>query len=178
MRVIEFIAPVKAMRGNLSNGDQNLRYGGKRAYDVTGKPIVHADVYDDSYIGAKRAFNGKKYFALRDKSTIALGSANRLAMAAFGGAASTATAAGSTLSILDALQTIYMSARNTGATSKSFRGWLNEKIYPMIKTKQPSVAISGAGQTVTINNPWVEGGTGTDVNVPADVLAKFNSVLS
>lgn len=177
MKRIEFIAPVKAMRGNLSNGDQDLRYRGKKAYDATGDKVT-ADQYEPSYIGAKRSFRGKKFFALHESFTIALGATNRLAMAAFGGAASTAAAAGATLSILDDLQAIYMSARNTGATTKLFRGWLNEKVYPMIKTKQPSVTISGAGKTVTINNPWVDGGAGTDINIPADVLAKFNSVLS
>lgn len=180
MKRIEFLAPVEAMRGNLS-GNQKLVYDGdKRAYDVTGGGKVAAQNYDNRYIGAKRVRTNLKYFSLKSKSTTDLGENSRLAMAAFGGACSLAKYALTTLSILSSLQQIFIAkqlAKVIPATMK-IRNWVQTEVYPMLKTSQASVTISEGETSVTINNPWITGGTGTDVTIPADILAKFNSALS
>lgn len=175
MKRIEFIAPVSAMRGNLSGGQRITYDGGKRAYDVSGS-YAHGDSYDKSYIGAKN-YNKKKYFALRTKSDIALGSDNRLAMAAFGGACSLGREARHSLTILTSLQQVYKGLKEQGRTDKGFAGWVQSAVYPMLKEKQTSVTLTDGFTSVVINNPWKTGGSGTDVNVPAEILAKFQSVL-
>ena len=179
MKRIEFLAPVEAMRGNLS-GDQVLLYDGdKRAYDVTGSDPVAAGNYDNRYIGCKRARSGKKYFSLKTKSTTNLGADSRLAMAAFGGSCSVARNAMINLSLITPLQTIFVAKRSAGQipSTMGLRNWVQTVVYPMIKAKQASVTISEGATSVTINNPWIEGGTGTDVTIPADVESKFQSVL-
>lgn len=179
MKRIEFLAPVEAMRGNLS-GDQVLGYnGGERAYDVTGSGKVAAENYDKRYIGAKRLVNGKKFFSLKTKSTTDLGADSRLAMAAFGGSCSLARATEQNLTLISQLQATFLAERESGKVSKdvSFRGWIQKKEYPMIKAKQASVTIGEGANEVTVNNPWISGGSGTSVTIPADVLSKFQSVL-
>lgn len=179
MKRIEFIAPVEAMRGNIS-GSQVLTYdGGKKAFDVGGSGVAAAENYSKKYIGAKRSSNGKKYFSLKAKSQTNLGASSRLAMAAFGGACSLALAATSTLSILSQLQSIHETEIAEGLTERgSLRNWVQKKVYPMLKNKQNSVTITDGTSTVTINNPWKTGGTGTDVDVPDYIQSKFNSYLS
>lgn len=180
MKRIEFLAPVEAMRGNLS-GAKDLTYnGGKRAYDVTGTDAVAPDVYQKGYIGSKRSATGRKFFSLKTKSTTNLGAASRLAMAAFGGACSLAKAASKSLAIVSALQQIYFAKRQAGKIDQymGFNNWIQTEVYPMLKTKVNHVVISEGTASVDINNPWVEGGSGTAVSVPADVLAKFNTQLS
>lgn len=180
MKRIEFLAPVEAMRGNLS-GDQVLVYkDGKRAYDVTGVEPVTAQNYDNRYIGSKRSINGKKFFSLKSKSTTNLGTDSRLAMAAFGGSCSVAKNAMADLTLIGTLQNIYLAKRQAGLipAGRLVRNWVQTEVYPMIKNKQASVTISQGTYTVTINNPWVNGGTGKDITIPADLKTKFNSVLS
>lgn len=178
MKRIEFLAPVEAMRGNLS-GSQILTYeGGKKAWDAEDNGA--AENYDNRYIGAKRIKNGKKFFSLKTKSTTSLGANSRLAMAAFGGACSLAKAAGSVLAILTDLQDIYLSKKQMGLIPANigFRNWLQTCVYPMLKGKTSSVTITDGVHSVTINNPWIEGGSGTAVTVPADIKTKFNAQLS
>ena len=180
MKRIEFLAPVKAMRGNLSGG-QNLTYnGGKRAFDVDSNGVIAAENYQSSYIGAKRNRNGKCYFSLKGKADIALGATNRLAMAAFGGACSLAKAASANLSIVTNLQTIWATLRQLGRISSEigFVNWIQTEVYPMLKAKNNSVTITDGTHTVTINNPWVSGGSGTAVTIPAEVVSKFEDQLS
>lgn len=179
MKRIEFLAPVEAMRGNLS-GDQVLLYDGdKRAYDVSGSDPVAAGNYDNRYIGSKRARTGLKYFSLKTKSTTSLGATSRLAMAAFGGSCSLAKNALANLTLLSSLQVIFVAKRSAGQipSTMGIRNWVQTEVYPMIKAKQASVTIAEGAASVTINNPWIEGGSGTDVTIPAEVESKFASVL-
>ena len=179
MKRIEFLAPVEAMRGNLS-GAQTLSYdGGKRAWDSVGDS-VNAENYDNRYIGAKRLANGKKFFSLKTKSQTSLGSTSRVAMAAFGGACSLASAASKNLTIVSDLQIIYEAKRQSGAipAHMGFKNFIQTEVYPMLKTKVNAVTITEGAVSVSINNPWVSGGSGTAVAVPAAILAKFNSQLS
>lgn len=181
MKRIEFIAPVTAMRGNIS-GSQVLTYSkyGQRAFDIAGDGRVSPYKYEAKYIGAKRTRNGKTFFSLKTRSTVNLGDNSRLAMAAFGGACSLAKATSRSLTILTHLQFIFQDEQQKGIIDSTmlFRNWLQTKVYPMLKEKENSVIIANDEYTVTINNPWISGGSGTDVAVPAEVKAKFNAYLS
>lgn len=179
MKRIEFLAPVEAMRGNLS-GDQVLAYdGGQRAYDVTGSGKVAAENYDKRYIGAKRLANGKKFFSLKTKSTTDLGANARLAMAAFGGSCSLARVASTDLTVMTRLQNTILAEIAAGKVDPhiSFRNWIQKKVYPMIKAKEASVTIGEGTNEVVLNNPWISGGSGTSETLPEDVITKFQSVL-
>lgn len=179
MKRIEFLAPVEAMRGDLSGGNSQILYqGGKRAYDVDDNVVAKPENYNKGYVGAK-SFNGKKYFSLKTKTQTALNAAGRLRMAAFGGACSLARAAFKNLDLIANLQTIFLAEHNAGrANQSSPTRWLQTKVYPMLKNKTASVTLQGGGVTVTIDNPWVAGGSGTDVTIPQDVKTKFSSALS
>ena len=86
MKRIEFIAPVEAMRGNLS-GKQELEYPlneNPAFYAPTGKH--YATNYQPRFIGAKRASDNLKYFAIRTKSAVNMTTNSILAMAALGAA--------------------------------------------------------------------------------------------
>lgn len=179
MKRIEFLAPVEAMRGDLSGGNTQIVYqGGKRAYDVDGNVVAKPENYNKGYVGAK-SFNGKKYFSLKTKTQTAIDTAGRLRMAAFGGACSLARQSFKDLSLIANLQQIFLAEHNAGrANQSSPTRWLQTKVYPMLKGKTASVTLTGNGVTVTINNPWVDGGSGTDVTMPQEVLDKFDSALS
>lgn len=71
MKRIEFIAPVEAMRGNLS-GKQDLVYptNDNKAFDAPIDQKCYARNYRPSLIGAKRASNGLKYFAVKVKHAV------------------------------------------------------------------------------------------------------------
>lgn len=179
-KIIEFLAPVAAMRGNLS-GNQVLEYAnGKRAYSVDGSGVVSAENYENRYIGNKRNRSGKKYFSLKRNSTTNLGADSRFAMACFGGACATAAAAKKSLMIISSLQQIFKAKKLNGEipSTQSLYNWLQTVVYPMIQSKQASVTVTDLEHTVTINNPWVDGGKGTDVQVPEEIVTKFASQLS
>lgn len=181
MKRIEFIAPVEAMRGDLSGGNAQITYaGGKRAYDVTGSESVVAENYNKGYVGSKRLRNGKKFFSLKTKTQTNLGANSRLAMASFGGACSLARAAFGDLTLLSSLQAIFIAKREAGLIPQSMgkTNWLQTEVYPMLKGKVASITISQGSTSVTINNPWISGGSGTDVTIPQDVETKFDAVLS
>lgn len=180
-KIIEFLAPIEAMRGDLSGGNKP-RYGqngNQTGFEAPGKALH----YDKKYIGAKRLFMGtvKKGFSLRTRTTFSADS--RIPAAVLGGGASVANAAFKNLAITAQLVEIFDAERRSGLTGNlSPRGWLTKKCMVMVQEKDQSVTVSAvigmSTVSVTINNPWITGGTGTDVNVPAEVLQKFSPYLS
>lgn len=82
MRRIEFIAPVDAMRGNLS-GNQELRYptSNNKAWDAPAGKRSYANNYGTRYVGAKRSSNGRKYFSVKQRSATLINDNTRLQMA-------------------------------------------------------------------------------------------------
>lgn len=84
MRRIEFIAPVEAMRGNLS-GKQNLVYNDhdNKAFDA---PLgrQYAKNYQPRFIGARRASDGRKYFAVKTKTATLISADTKTNMAILG----------------------------------------------------------------------------------------------
>ena len=177
MRRIEFIAPVEAMRGDLSGGEKNTYLGGKPAYDAVQSGILHAENYSKRYIGSRKSSNGKKFFSLRTAATVNM-TANRFPMAVFGGTASLAAAIKQTVQLIAPVRDIYKALKAAGQTNKGIRGWLTECMYPMLQNKNAEVTLSATGlQSVIINNPWINGGHGTDITIPQSVLDKFADEL-
>lgn len=171
-RKLRLIAPFDSASGNLS-GAQKLLYA-KNNNPSWDAPIGSnaARNYKTRYIGVYRTANGSNTFAVRTKSIANNSEKMRRFQALFGGSAACFIEASQNLVILTQLQSAYQRAResNPGLT---FRKWLTDYMYWMLSEKMPTVAISTPLGTVTINNPWVEGGTGTNLNISDDVLVKF-----
>lgn len=174
MRRIEFIAPIESMRGDLSGGEKNTYLGGKTAYDAVDAGILHAENYSKRYIGSRKSSNGKKFFSLRTAASVNM-TDNRFQMAVFGGTASLASYVKKDLTLMGPLKVIFLATKQPNET---YSKWLYNKLYSAIVKKQASVTITGGGTSVTINNPWIEGGTGTDEPVPQNIINKFAGELS
>lgn len=174
MRRIEFIAPIESMRGDLSGGEKNTYLGGKDAYNAAGGGILHAENYSKRYIGSKKSANGKKFFSLRTAATVNM-AATRHSMAAFGGTASLASYVKKDLTLMGPLKVLFLALKQPNET---YSKWLYNKLYLTIYDKQASVTITDGSTSVTINNPWVSGGTGTSEPVPQTIIDKFASELS
>lgn len=84
MKRIEFIAPVEALRGNMS-GKQTLVYAqnDNPAYDAP-EGRQYARNYKPRYIGYRRAKDGAVYFGVKRKSATMVDAASKITMAALG----------------------------------------------------------------------------------------------
>lgn len=180
MKRIEFIAPVEAMRGNLS-GSQSLQYAKRNnpAWDAP-EGTQAARNYTPRYVGAKISATGKKIFSVRTRGIIGLTTKSRGAMALLAGSAACFLAASATLSILDTLQAAFSKAKESNP-ALTFRKWLQPILYSMLANKLSYVEVSatygGSTHTEKIGNPWVEPGAGvtgvTPLVIPQETLAKF-----
>lgn len=84
MKRIEFIAPVEALRGNMS-GSQTLVYAqnDNPAYDAP-EGRQYARNYKPRYIGFRRAKDGAVYFGVKRKTATKINRASKITMAALG----------------------------------------------------------------------------------------------
>lgn len=179
MKRIEFIAPVAAMRGNLS-GNQTLVYPSKdnRAFDAPKDKRNYARNYTPRFIGAKRASDGHTYFSTKTKSATSTGNNSMLAMAAMGAANAYYSALLKDLPKRNRLEQLY--ATYPAGTFKSLREFVYTRgLYWTIRDKQLEFVINGApGSTVqplALENPFNGDATtdGIPANYPADILLKF-----
>lgn len=183
MKRIEFIAPVEAMRGNLS-GKQQLLYADNDnpAYDA---PVgrQYARNYRPSFIGAKRASDGRKYFAVKTKSAVHITAESKKRMAILGGAGAVygailANKASATYTALVAL----FEKQNKDIREKGMRKFFCDWAFNALAVKAPKISIPDlslpAGAPVEVKNPWYDGSQTEGVEVSSDILVKFWSVLS
>lgn len=183
MKRIEFIAPVEAIRGNLSGKQKNLVYAenDNPAYEA---PIgrQYARNYRPSFIGAKRASDGLKYFSVKTKSATGLTLSSKKAMAVLGGAGALIAAILRDPSRKTALQLQleYNIQHGLVETGTSLRKWMSEKVQNALRMKAQIIDFkAGAGTTeVKVKNPWVEGGIAPEVGVGEIVLSKFWGMLA
>ena len=185
MKRIEFIAPVEAMRGNLSGTQTDLEYpaADNKAYESPVGSTNYARNYRPSFIGAKRAKDGLKYFAVKTKSAIHLTAKSKRQMALLGGAGAIIAAI-----LRDKSSALYIGAslaytyqKTDGKTeAKSMREWLTAKLVKGLSRKMAVLVNTPASLTSTlkINNPWVTGGDGLDVPVTSESLVRFWNQLA
>lgn len=182
MKRIEFIAPVEAIRGNLS-GKQELVYAenDNPAYEA---PIgrQYARNYRPSFIGAKRSSDGLKYFSVKTKSAAGLTLSSKKTMAVLGGAGALIAAILRDPARKTALQLQleYNIQHGLVEAGTSLRKWMSEKVQFALRTKAGGIDFkAGAGTTeVKIKNPWTSYGEGSPVGVGNMVLAKFWGMLA
>lgn len=175
MKRIEFIAPVEAMRGNLS-GNQELQYrtADGKVYSAAEFESLMAD-YKTRYVGAKRRQFGNKVmniFSVKTKTTSTVTPKSKKAMAVFGGAAEVYRVAFKNLSILSNLQLAYRAWLDAG-NEGSMRKWAFPIISAALDAKDAVITLAAGDVSVRVNNPWVSGGSGTSITISKDILVKF-----
>lgn len=178
MKRIEFIAPVEAMRGNLSGTQKNLEYptDNNAAYESPVGSRNYARNYRPCFIGAKRAADGLKYFGVRTKSSIGMTSKAKHAMALLGGTGALYGAI-----VRDKSDAIYLSLLNMynrmvdtiPSFKVSFHKWLSNQLYTMLADYKEYVTIAGPGGSVQIDNPWMYSADEPNIHISSDILKKF-----
>lgn len=176
MRKIEFIAPVEAMRGNLS-GDQRLTYPTQNnaAWDAPEGKRSYATNYRPTYIGAKRSADGKTYFATKRRQAVKMSDAMRLQMAVLSVSSVIANIVSSNLTLIAGLEERYYQAAPAGWT---FKHWLMDCIKEPLKSKRHLVFAGTTLAPIFVKNPYINStapSTATDISAdfPQDLLVKF-----
>lgn len=136
MRKIEFLAPVEAMRGNLS-GSQQLTYPtqNNRAWESPSNKRNYATNYGARYIGSKRAMNGKKYFSVKTKAAVTMSSAMREQNGVLACSSVFANIIQMKLGTLTKLQQLWINSYEYETMRWSFKHWLSNIIKNGLKNK-------------------------------------------
>lgn len=158
-RSIEFLAPVEAMRGNLS-GDQKLTYPTQNnaAFEAPNTGRVYANNYQTRYIGAKRSSDGKKYFAVKQRSAYYSTEAGKLRNALLGGSGALIAAMMKSENFETVYRPGYEYAKANGLipTSWSLRKYMSDAAYNYLKQKSNVVKFfNQSGSSIFVRNPWV-----------------------
>ena len=180
MQTIEFIAPVEAMRGNLS-GKQVLLYAenSNPAFEApAGRQ--YARNYQPRFIGAKRAATGVKYFAVKTKSATLINNGTKHQMALFGGAGAILGGIARNAVLRARCEATYELAKKAGQTSaRTYRKYMTDILVGQLEDKNPiiSVAVSDgeSSSSFAVQNPWCYTGQqgGIHIDVSNSVLVKF-----
>lgn len=172
MKRIEFIQPVESMRGSFG-AKQDLRYAenDNKAYESPDGKTNYARNYQPTFIGAKVARTGLKYFAVKVKSATKNTAAWRL-MAALMGACSAIY--GWCIKQLDKMA--QLAAQYTLAVEQGFEGTLRKFILDGVRAslaaKAATITVVGPTATVTLgNNPFSTAAEA--IAISAKLLVKF-----
>lgn len=180
MKRIEFIAPVEAMRGNLS-GAQQLEYptDNQGAYEGPAGSVNYARNYSARFIGAKIAKTGKKYFAVKTKTANHLTVKSKNAMAVMGGTGAIVASIlrDKTAAIYTNLYGAWVASQELGGT-RTFRKFLTDYVRRMVVSKSASIHVQVSSFGQTIENPWNTASATPNVQVSQAVLVKFWSELA
>lgn len=176
MRKIEFIAPVEAMRGNLS-GNQKLTYPTQNnaAWDAPENKRSYATNYRPTYVGAKRSADGKTFFATKRRQAVKMSEAARLQMAVLSASSVIANILMYNLSVVTGLEARY---KQTAPEGWSFKRWIMDNIKDALRNKQHFAFMGTSLGALFVKNPYLStdapaGGTSIDSTYPKDLLAKF-----
>ena len=176
MKRIEFIAPVEAIRGNMS-GRQDLKYAenDNPAYESPRGQRNYARNYRPSFIGAKVSASGIKYFAVKTKTA---GHTTAKAIKAMALQGATGALVGSLLAHKSAqpyitMQALYIAKKTTDGLKVSFRKFASDLFRQGLIEQVENFVASSGSVSVSIKNPWNNGSMTTGAEVAKDVLAKF-----
>jgi len=191
MRSIEFLAPVEAMRGNLS-GKQTLKYPTKdnSAWQAPSGVRSYARNYATRYIGSKRAADGRKFFSVKQRSAVFNSPAQRQAQALLGASKAIADFIMFNLAWYPQLIDMFKGYRNQGlqyqpawspedmksTADASIRHYLMRNIRDlMLIPKNTQFTIQPqSGADIVVNNPWCfDNDNGTKVSNFSNLLVKF-----
>lgn len=176
MKRIEFIAPVEAMRGNLS-GAQKLQYptDNQGAYEGPAGTVNYARNYSPRFIGAKIAKSGKKYFAVRTKTANHLTVKSKQAMALMGGTGAIVASIlrDKTAEIYTNLYGAWVKAQELGGSTSTFRQFLSGSVRRMLIQKSATYHVQVGEFGQDIDNPWNTTSQTPNVSISQAILVKF-----
>lgn len=191
-RKIEFLAPVEAMRGNLS-GKQALKYPTKdnSAWEAPIDKRSYATNYNTRYVGAKRAADGKKYFAVKQRAAVTNTPEQREAQALLAGSKIIADAMLKDISIIARLALMLKGYVQSGLNynpafipsdivpghpNNSLRRYLMRNIreLTLIPKNAQFFVQPQSGPDIVYNNIWVfSQASGSKVTGKTNELVKF-----
>lgn len=173
MKRIEFIAPVEAMRGNLS-GRQDLLYPSEdnKAYEGPVGYVNYARNYAPRFVGAKIAKTGHKYFTVRTKSANHLTAKSKKAMALLGGAGALYAALLKTPAKLTTAQSLWNYAQEHGDT-RSFRAFMMDFFRQGLINHVVAFTASVSSISLSIDNPWGKFSGALDIQISNAIRVKF-----
>lgn len=175
MKRIEFIAPVEAMRGNLS-GAQKLQYptDNQGAYEAPVGSVNYARNYSPRFVGAKRAKDGHKYFSVRTKTANHLTAKAKKAMALLGGAGAmyAAIVRDKSSQLYTSLYAQFLKFQEMG-DKRTFRAFMMDVLRRGLDEKAATIVVAGPLSPISIDNPWNTTETNPNVQVSQAVLVKF-----
>lgn len=176
MKRIEFIAPVDAMRGNLSGNKTPLVYNpdNNPAWGAPNDVRSYALNYQPQFIGAKRS-NGLKFFQVKTRSAVTMTSAMREQCALLSAQSGVSYQIQHTIEGLADVQAQYEHSqyKEFGWT---FNRYLQTFIRAGLREKTPSFFFNAAGfSSVRYNNPFTKSSIpgSIDIELSSDILVKF-----
>lgn len=174
MKQIEFMNPVRWMRGNLS-GRQDIEYNGGRGYSAPTNQKTSADAYQPRLIAKviqPYSRKRKKYFQVRTRTSVNMTAANRANLATMGGAG--ALFASLVSDKTSSIYTACVQAWTMSGVGNTLRAFMFPLLRAGLAAKDETIVIANG---VSIVNPWVSSAT-PNVPVSQDILTKFASQLS
>ena len=173
MKIVEFIAPVEAIRGNMS-GRQNLLYptNDNKAYEGPVGSVNYARNYSPRFVGAKIAKSGKKYFTVRTKSANHLTAKSKKAMALLGGAGALYAALLKSSTLKAQAEAVWVKAQELGDT-RTFRAFMMYYFRNALIAHSETITLTIAGSTVSIDNPWRKVNGTLNLPVSQGIRMKF-----
>lgn len=167
-KTIIYTAPVYVMAGSIS-GRQALTYGAEqtKAYETEG--ATAANNYKPNLVLQWRRKSDRRFFSVRTKYTTHMTVKNRTNLAELGGAGAIYSAI-----VRDKSGSIYQQCVNALPPRVTLRKFLIPIIRAGLSGKMENITIADG---VVINNPWISSAAGP-IQVPADVLDKFATILS
>jgi len=181
---IEFIAPVESIRGNMS-GRQNLVYAenDNKAFEAPQGQVNYARNYTPRFVGAKRASDGRKYFSVRTKNGVNLSAKSMKAMALLGGTGAIYAAIINSDTLRNGVEMVFrflIDRTQQGLAGgipvdTTFRQYVSGVVRRALESKAQVITFAGGAgvQPVNINNPWVYGGSGSEISIAQKVLVQF-----
>lgn len=188
-KLIEFIAPVESIRGNMS-GRQDLVYAenDNKAFEAPQGQVNYARNYTPRFVGAKRARDGRKYFSVRTKNGVNLSPKSMKAMALLGGTGAIYAAIVNSDTLRNGVEMVYrflIDRTRQGISGgipidTTFRQYVSGVVRSALERKANTITFAGGAgvQPVNINNPWVAGGSGTAISIAQMVLVQFWTLLA
>lgn len=162
------------MRGNLS-GRQFLKYGdGENAYEaIEAGSQGAATNYQPRLVARVVRLNSPtmlRNFQVRTRHSVNMTAAMKHNLALMGGVGAIFAAV-----VSDKTSVLYNDCVQACPRKMTLRGWLTPIIRQGLAAKNSTLAIADG---VAIQNPWVSGGSGSQVTIAQSVLDKFASELS
>lgn len=182
MKRIEFLAPVEAMRGNLS-GSQKLTYPTQdnSAWDAPSDHRSYATNYNTRYVGSKRSKDGLKYFSVRQRSAVNMTPAMRQQMALLSVSSVIANLIPMNLETLAQLQQMYALSYEGQVLKWTFKRWIMTSVRTGLSEKNDIFFNATGMPSIIYKNPYKSSHVPTAIDVPQfpqELLVKFWNELA